>query len=139
MPPPVMVPPATGEVLAVRVYLMRVKFAVTGTLGSLPRVTTVQVPPVPLQPPPDQPVNRYRAACATACETESVTDSPQFTVLPPLTVPPAAGEAEPVTVHCWRVKFAVKVKSPVGVILFVLDARQPAPDAPSVAPQLLKQ
>ena len=28
---------------------------------------------------------------------------------PPLTVPPAVGEATPVTVHCWRVKLAVTV------------------------------
>ena len=57
MPPPETVPPPNGEALVVRTYWMRVKLAVTFTGDVLALVATVQVP-VPLQPPPDQPMNR---------------------------------------------------------------------------------
>ena len=65
---------------------------------------------------------------------------PQFPVQPPVTVPPPVGDASTFSVHCLCVKFAVKVRSTVGVILGELDAAQPAcPDAPNVGLQPLKQ
>jgi len=114
-----MLPPPEGEAVVVSVYL-RVKLAVTGTLGSLARVTTVQVPAMPLQPPPDQPVNRYCTACVDVCDTVSVTDWPQFTVRLPFTVPPAEGEGDPVTVHC-GVGVGVGVGLAVKVTLTLLS------------------
>ena len=51
MPPPVMLPPADGETLAVRTYWMRAKLAVTDLF---PFMRTEQAP-VPVQAP-SQPV-----------------------------------------------------------------------------------
>lgn len=62
-------------------------------------------------------------------------------VVPTVTFPPAVGEAATFSVHCLWVKFAVNVKSVVGVIFPSPDASQLAccPDAPSVGCQIEKQ
>jgi len=79
----------------VSVYRFFTKLAVTVTLVLL--VLTVHVVLVSLHVLSDQPANRYPADVFGLAR--SVTDLPQLTVVPPLTVPPAVGEADPLTVH----------------------------------------
>ena len=76
-------------------YRFFTKLAVTVTLVLLVLVLTVHVVLVSLQVLSDQPANRYPADVFGLAR--SVTDLPQSTVAPPLTVPPAV--AEPVTLQ----------------------------------------
>ena len=105
----------------------------TVTLGVAPLVVTVQVVPVPLQPPPFQDVIWLLAVGLAV----SVTVSPHLTVAPPLTVPrlPSIGMWRGVTVQSLRSKVAVAVTfgaSPlvvtVQVSLSLLTLVQPLHD-----------